>query len=320
MDENLVKRAWDHITAEYPEVTSVDMGYKIKNGVRTGEIVIRVAVKRKHDKPTRPLPTIFEGVPIDVIEYKPETQCPKREPESEDPFEKRATIRPGMSVGDKHSHGTAGWMCVKSSTGQRGFVTNHHVLTDRMLHVPSRDEYGFIPPPYESYHGEYGDMAFIPTNRSISNIPLNSGVSLMRVFDHKIGMKVFKSGAKTGLTKGVITGSGYTISGGATIRSFTVEPLDDGAVWSSAGDSGSAVFDASGNILGLHFAGNIGGPEFGTACLATHVMSIMGLAMPDIRPTKTELAVSKAIGFLSGRIKNPAGRRFIEREWHKHNG
>lgn len=320
MDENLVKRAWDHITAEYPEVTSVDIGYKIKNGVRTGEIVIRVAVKKKQGNPVRPLPTMFEGVPVDVIEYKPRTQCPKREPETEDPFENRAAIRPGMSVGGKGYYGTVGWGCVKSSTGQRGFVTNHHVMTHDMLHVPSRDESGFIPPPYESYHGEYGDMAFIPTNRAMSNIPLSSDVSLMRVLNHKIGMKVFKSGATTGLTSGIITGSGYTMSGGASIRSFTVEPLADGATWSSPGDSGSAVFDASGNILGLHFAGNADGPEFGTACLATHVMNIMGLTMPDIRPTRTEMAVSKAIGFLSERIKTPAGRRFIEREWHKHNG
>jgi hypothetical protein len=72
-----------------------------------------------------------------------------------------------------------------------------------------------------------------------------------------LGLKIRKSGRTTGLTSGEITQVDVTAQvsyGGVKIATFT-DQLMAGAM-SSGGDSGSAVLDESGHVVGLLFAGS----------------------------------------------------------------
>lgn len=77
-----------------------------------------------------------------------------------------------------------------------------------------------------------------------------------------VGDQVFKVGRSTGLTHGRITDVATTVGSIAYDfgdcwfrRSITIEG-NDGTLFSDHGDSGSAILDASGEVVGIVYAGN----------------------------------------------------------------
>ena len=96
---------------------------------------------------------------------------------------------------------------------------------------------------------------------------------------------VQKSGRSTGYTMGVVTATNVTISIGYV---GCIAPFDDQILvlalnppYSSGGDSGSAVLNMQGEIVGLHFAGSTGALAgvFGYANPIAEVLSALQLSL-----------------------------------------
>jgi hypothetical protein len=69
-----VKQAHEQRLLSLPGVTGVDIGYKIVNGQKTNELVIRIYVEEKKDEDKLPaeqiIPKEIEGVKTDVIQQR----------------------------------------------------------------------------------------------------------------------------------------------------------------------------------------------------------------------------------------------------------
>lgn len=67
-----------------PGVTGVDVGFRLVGGTLRDVIAIRVYVAHKRDpdelREGERFPRSVQGVPIDVIEFSPETKPPCQEP------------------------------------------------------------------------------------------------------------------------------------------------------------------------------------------------------------------------------------------------
>jgi hypothetical protein len=70
-----IKRRGAAVFLKIPDVTAVGLGARERNGGRTGEVAIKVCVKRKKPAnevpPEEMIPRSFEGVPTDVVEMQP---------------------------------------------------------------------------------------------------------------------------------------------------------------------------------------------------------------------------------------------------------
>lgn len=112
-DERIEDRhfeAFQQVVAAFqgrPDVTGVDIGFQVKDGVETGEIAIRVHVRRKLSKKALSardlVPRRLRGVRLDVIEA---TYVKQYGAGTEARRERVDVVRPGVSV--SHARSTAG--------------------------------------------------------------------------------------------------------------------------------------------------------------------------------------------------------------------
>jgi len=100
--------------------------------------------------------------------------------------------------------------------------------------------------------------------------------------DPQPGQRVRKSGRTTEYTEGTITGLNAAVTvnygtghGNADFTDQMVIEADQGE-FSAGGDSGSAIVDADGYLVGLLFAGS---PGQTIACKATHVARLLGVTI-----------------------------------------
>jgi endonuclease G len=260
---------------EDPNITSVGVGRKIRNGKRSNELAIQFTVRKKV-KDTEieaigstkiPDSVTVDGhtVPTDVLEreYRP---CYKlRQPETKSARKQRLDVLvPGISVSHpKGSAGTLGLMVYDRRDGSRYMLSNWHVLNTPSGHL---GDTVVQPGPYDddrvdqngagvlvrSHLGVAADAAIARIEgRGIDPTVLDLKIVPRRIAEAALGDRVVKSGRTSDVTYGVVrrvhvvTKIDYEGSvGEVAIGGFEIGPdperlPSDGEV-SMGGDSGAA--------------------------------------------------------------------------------
>lgn len=257
-----------------PNITSVGIGYKKKNGKPTKEIAIQFTVEQKAEPEqlerlnTTLIPkSINVGgveVPTDVIQRKFAVEYRLvAETQASDRKRRIDPIFPGVSVANvRESAGTIGCIVYDRTNGTPYILSNWHVLHgpegvigDEIVqpgpHDDNRMHLNHLGKLVRSHLGHAGDCAVATIeDREFSPSIMELKVVMEKLGDPELGDKVVKSGRTTGVTHGivsrihVITKIDY---GGSTgeqeVGGFEIEldpdmPPDNGEV-SMGGDSGS---------------------------------------------------------------------------------
>ncbi len=269
-----------------PGVTSVGVGYKIKNGQRTDQLCIQYTVEEKLAPEAldaariRMLPATItddEGnaIPVDVVErtYKPSAEL-MSEAVEDDARRRRRTrqnpILPGISVAHHSSTaGTLGAIVYDRKTGQPYILSNWHVLHtgsgkigDRVLQPGPFDGgdrlKSVLGRVVRSHLGLAGDCAIATIERrGINSSIFELGTAPARFGRANLGDRVVKSGRTTGVTHGVVERVGVVVNlnygdagmhliGGFEIRPDSENPASGGEI-SMGGDSGSLWLTSGGH-------------------------------------------------------------------------
>ncbi len=256
-------------------ISSVGVGYKVKDGKPTKEISIQFTVKQKalpealESVGTEMIPSSFtiEGVevPTDVLQrtFRPSYR-PVVEAAAPDRKSRIDPIVPGVSVAHKNvSAGTIGCIVYDGRDGTPYILSNWHVL-----HGPSGNLGDTVvqPGPHDdnrvslnrlgrlvrSHLGAAGDCAVATIeDRGFKPDILELDVSVEQIGEPELGDKVVKSGRTTAVTHGVVrrvhTVARIDYGGSAgerTVGGFEIGPDPDqpatGGEISMGGDSGSA--------------------------------------------------------------------------------
>ncbi|ALC19694.1 DNA/RNA non-specific endonuclease [Streptomyces pristinaespiralis] len=257
-----------------PNVSSIGIGYKEKNGKRGKELALQFTVDKKvrpeglDELRTAEIPATIDigGVPVptDVVQrtYKPhflvvaEGETPQRQ-KRVDP------VRPGVSVGNiKVTAGTFGCIAFDRNDGSPCVLSNWHVLNGRKGELgdvvvqpgtadDSRIAMNRLGRLKRAHLGRVGDCAVSTvTDREFTRDILDLDVTPTKLGEPQIDDKVVKSGRTTGVTHGLVrrpfalVGINYGGSVGVReIECFEIGPDPrhpaDGDEISLTGDSGS---------------------------------------------------------------------------------
>ncbi|MFK4599290.1 DNA/RNA non-specific endonuclease [Streptomyces pristinaespiralis] len=257
-----------------PNVSSIGIGYKEKNGKRGKELALQFTVDKKvrpeglDELRTAEIPATIDigGVPVptDVVQrsYKPhflvvaEGETPQRQ-KRVDP------VRPGVSVGNiKVTAGTFGCIAFDRNDGSPCVLSNWHVLNGRKGELgdvvvqpgtadDSRIAMNRLGRLKRAHLGRVGDCAVSTvTDRAFTRDILDLDVTPTKLGEPQIDDKVVKSGRTTGVTHGLVrrpfalVGINYGGSVGVReIECFEIGPDPrhpaDGDEISLTGDSGS---------------------------------------------------------------------------------
>lgn len=264
-----------------PNVSSVGIGYKVKDGRPTKDISIQFTVKSKalpevlESLDTVEIPKSFTiggvDVPTDVVQRKFAADY-RVVPEvaGNDRKTRRDPIVPGISVGNVHeTAGTIGCLVFDSSDGTPYILSNWHVLQgpkgaigdDVVQPGPfddNRIQLNRLGKLIRSHLGHAGDCA-IATIEDRAHEPeiIDLKVKAEKLGEPALGDKVVKSGRTTAITHGIVTrihtiakidygGSvGEQEVGGFEIGVDPRNKPDNGEV-SMGGDSGSVWLFKSG--------------------------------------------------------------------------
>lgn len=261
-----------------PNVTSMGVGFKIKDGQPTKEVCIQFTVGRKvapealENIGATELPKSFliDGVevPTDVIQRTYETTAHeiKVETKLEAAAPRKTAIDPvvpGISIGHPSiSAGTAGCVVYDATTGAAYILSNWHVLNgprgqigDSIVqpgrHDDNRVDRNVVGQLVRSHLGVAGDCAIATIDhRRLSAEIVELDVAVARIGEPDLGDKVVKSGRTTGVTRGIVqrvhtvARLDYDEAGTKDIGCFEIgpdpdHPAPDGEI-SMGGDSGSA--------------------------------------------------------------------------------
>lgn len=260
-----------------PDVTSVGIGYRIKDGKPTREMVIQFSVGRKRSlevlkaEGTEPLPDCLNvdgvNVPTDVVErrYRPSWRVVSTGAEIEKDRRKQRLdpMRPGCSVSHPAlTAGTLGCLVVDARDESVCMLSNWHVLHgvsgrpgDRIVQPGPFDDNAIDANGaailVRSHLGLAGDCAIARLDGRSAEpaiLELETGVEQVGVPD--LGDPVVKSGRTTGVTRGIVTridvttkldygdGNGEQRIGGFEIGPDAKALPEDGEI-SKGGDSGA---------------------------------------------------------------------------------
>ena len=265
-------------------IQGLGIGDKIVNGQVEPELVLRVYVEKKKAKaklanpvpPTVSVPEVGK-LPTDVLEIgRVEREV----------FTGRVRpAMPGCGVGHfRVTVGTLGCLVRKRSTARGTFLlSNSHVLADEgtgskgdEILQPGHFDGGRRPADVLGKLETWVPFVFSATgypnlvDAAIARVPKRSVTDVIRIIGCgpggvsrrvRRGMRVQKVGRTTDYTTGVISDIHYRLAlaykkpGGGSGR----VGLRDQVLctrYTAGGDSGSAVLDMSGRIIGLHFAGS----------------------------------------------------------------
>ncbi len=293
-----VQAAVRQVADEYlrdPNVNSVGIGYKVKDGKTTDELALQFTVGQKiapeglEAVATRPIPESItvNGITLatDVVERDFKVQPVAVMAETKPDRKRRLDpMMPGVSIGHVRSTaGTLGCLVKENANGETRVLSNWHVLQGETgkLGDPivqpgpfddNRVDDNVCGTLVRSFLGLAGDCAIASiAGRAATEEALDLAVPVRQIADPELGDRLVKSGRTTAVTHGIvtrihtITKLSYGTKGEQQIGSFEIGP-DPGhpaenAEISMGGDSGSAwmVADdagaASDMMLGLHFAG-----------------------------------------------------------------
>jgi hypothetical protein len=279
------KEAIEKRLLNLPGVSGVDIGYKEVGGKRTDKLAIRVLVRKKRDvRPDERVPASVEGFPTDVIErrYEPQVLALDVEGLAQADAGQYETLVGGISIGPCRPiggtvlGGTLALPVMDKATGKAMVLSNFHVLCGDLswtvgdsITQPARIDQGRCPSSavaslQRGVLNENADCAVAEvTARTVSSeiveIGEVKGANVVSIDD-----PVRKRGRTTGLTYGFVDSVDVTaIINYPGIGEITLTKQIDvrpdtarNAKFSDSGDSGAAVVNDAGEIVGLHFAGN----------------------------------------------------------------
>ena len=256
-------------------ITSIGIGYKVKDGRTTDEIAIQFTVGRKaaleslESLNTQPIPEfiVVDGVnvPTDVIQRRYKADFRIVAESNGGPRKTRIDpIVPGISVANvKETAGTIGCIVYNRQDGTPYILSNWHVL-----HGPQGEIGDLIvqPGPYDdnrvqlnrlgqlvrSYLGVAGDCAVASIeDRNFDPTIFELGVRVERLGEAELGDRVIKSGRTTAVTHGIVIRIDTIIKidyggtvGEQAVGGFEIgldnDHLPENGEVSMGGDSGSA--------------------------------------------------------------------------------
>jgi hypothetical protein len=255
-------------------VWDVGIGFKMVDGTLTSTPSIVVLVTDKLPisdlDETDLIPENIEGVPIDVVESNPVPHYYNYQP--------FALCRPlvgGLSIQNPKLggiYGTMGALVIDNLTGEYCGLTNNHVLFKAKIalgslkgqEAPVRQPYGALGEATVGY-ALRGDEAldaaifsiaepFLPTESFVNG--LQAPISDYYQGNQYVGKKVFKVGARTGLTFGLISAefTNHLI----IVPNLLKENPSGNTEISMGGDSGSVYLTDENHpiAIGLHFGGD----------------------------------------------------------------
>jgi hypothetical protein len=213
---------------------------------------------------------------------------------------------PGVSVSCQGSAGTFGLLVRRKDDANGVYIlSNAHVLAnsglghrrqDRILQ-PASDEGGIEPADSIATLWDFVDLEFTEegfpnyVDAAIARVDEPSAALVQSTIyklgaptgvsgDVRIGMFVRKGGAATGATVGSVRAieqkAHFWYEGPTGPRRAGFQDLTMCSSYSSEGDSGSAVLDPSGRVIGLHIGGSESTSFF---CGIRDVFSLLGLTL-----------------------------------------
>jgi len=268
----------------YPNVTGIGVGFKYVKGRKTRKICIAVFVKKK--KPLSELrskdiiPQKVEGILTDVVE----AQFRTLQDDNTNILEHRRRHNPligGISIGrlsDKGS-GTLGVSVLDHDTLEDAILSNWHVLCQKTsctsgdLIIQPGSGVGDSGGPddvvgtlykWERSSDVDAAVARVTGERSLLGRDIYGIGPISGMGTARLEMPVTKSGRTSGLTTGTIDYTDWegTIGDGELVMQNQI--LVTGLAL--RGDSGSAVIDDTGRIVGLVFASDLS-----TYYMANHI-------------------------------------------------
>jgi len=308
-----------------PNVTLIDFGNPLRAGrLAEDELSIRIHVNKKltgvtlesavETGQTRPIPSYIGGFKTDVAEgkYRPHGWWDSSPVLAAHPRAARAEIlRGGISISNEYhySFGTLGGLVRDRKSGDDMLLSNWHVLAGRwgvqpgqLIYQPGRLDGGTRVDAIAGYTRDA-----MSTNLDAAVATLNGSRKLLTeqvglkpvtgVSQAEIGMRVVKSGRKTGVTFGRVT----AIEGIAKMNYDYVERIMRDIITidslsgevSSGGDSGSWWLDAETmHVIGLHFAGS----DYPERALAHDIQSVRDTLNIEIVASKYSPAYVKTEG------------------------
>ncbi len=297
-NKDALQAAVRQVADEYlpdPNINSVGVGYRMKDGKRTNELALQFTVGQKFAPEaleavaTRRIPETITvngySFETDVVERKFEQQPVAVATEAKAERKRRLDpMSPGISIGHVGvTAGTLGCLVKESASGETRLLSNWHVLNG------DSGELGDVivqPGPFDdnrvsenacgtlirSFLGLAGDCAISSVvGRGATETLVDLAVQVRRIGDPELGDRVVKSGRTTDVTHGLVTrvhtitklrygSKGLQEIGGFEIGVDDEHPPENGEI-SMGGDSGSAWMAtddqgaATDMMLGLHFAG-----------------------------------------------------------------
>lgn len=263
---------------EDPNINSVGIGHKYKDGKATNEIAIQFTVDKKLSVAELALPeslsttVIPEELEIDGMKIKTDVVERKYKPcfimldapelEQDERKKRHELLKPGISVGNvKISAGTLGAIVYDNITGEPLILSNWHVLNgpsgvigDNIVQPGAFDDSNInanvIGKLKRSFLGLAGDCAVCTIeNRQFMPDILGLNAAPAQIANPELGDKVIKSGRTTAVTHGIVrrievtAKINYGSAGTQTIGAFEigVDPnntAEDNEI-SMGGDSGS---------------------------------------------------------------------------------
>ncbi len=267
-------------------MTGVDIGYKEVGGQLTDQLAIRVLVKAKREvAPEERVPQSVAGFPTDVIERSYELQVlaieaeqltVQADTEHYDVLKGGISIGPCRTVGGTFLGGTLAVPVIDNVTAKPMLLSNFHVLCgDRswtmgdFIAQPARIDEGTCPSSIvasvqRAVLGGQVDCAVAEVTARSAGAEIAEIGNVTGTNSAAIGDPVRKRGRTTGLTYGIVDSLDMTVIvpypgiGEVTLTNqIGIRPdTTRNAKFSGSGDSGAAIVNDAGEVVGLHFAGN----------------------------------------------------------------
>jgi len=296
LPERARRTADNELAIRYHVYQKFDAGFALEAAIESGDT---------NGDLTEPIIVGGFRFETDVIEgtYRPR-QWPGwggwgRAPQTDPRATRNGLLRGGISVSDErhNDYGTLGGLVVDRVSGRPMILSNWHVLVadwqarvGQGIYQPGRLDGGTSDDVVATLTRDAmsanldAAVAALTGDRQLVNDQVDLG-PVRGLTEARLGMEVVKSGRRTGVTYGRVTG----VEGVAQINYgpldrvirhvVTIDPRADDEEVSGPGDSGSLWLEASTmQAVGLHFAGG-NTPERGLALDIEAVLNALNVAL-----------------------------------------